>query len=173
MLQLARAGTSGTERGTLPVLEDGAVVATLRTAKVREAATAAVVGGEEWLFERRGRALVGRRASDPEQAERLTATQASWWRGTWAVDLDGTRLEMRPASAWRGTHRYLRDGQSVAESGFTGRWLRLPTLTFTEPMPLPGRVFLLWVELVLTRRSATTAAAVAAGGAAAAAGAAG
>jgi hypothetical protein len=171
MLQLARAGTAGTEKGTLPVLQDGALVATLRTAKVREAATA-LVGDEEWAFERRGRSLAGRRAGDPEHTERLTATQTSWWRSTWEVDLEGTRLQMRTASAWRGTHRYCRDGRTVAESGFAGRWLRLPTLAVQEPMPLSSQVFLLWVELVLTRRSATAAAA-ATGGAAAAAGAAG
>jgi hypothetical protein len=153
------------------VLEDGVLVATLRTAKVREAATA-LVGDEEWLFERRGRSLAGRRAGGAEHADRLTATQTSWWRGTWEVELEGTRLEMRTASAWRGTHRYSRDGRTVAESGFAGRWLRLPTLAVREPVPLSAQVFLLWVELVLTRRSAAGTAA-AAGGAAAAAGAAG
>ena len=152
MLELGRAGTAGTEKGTLPVLDGGARVATLRTAKVREAATA-VVGGEEWLFTRTGRSTGGRRATEPEGTERLAATQTSWWRGTWEVELDGTRLQMRTASAWRGTHRYLRDGRAVAESGFTGGWLRLPTLTVREPMPLTAQVFLLWLELVLSRRN--------------------
>jgi hypothetical protein len=167
MLELARAGTAGTERGTLPVLDGGVPVATLRTAKVREAATA-VVGGEEWLFARSGRGLVGRRAGDPEDAERYRAIRTSSWKGSWRIDLEGTRLEMRPASAWRGAHRYSGDGRTVVESGFTGRWLRLPTLAVREPLPLPAQVFLLWVELVLTRRSATgaSAGAAVAGGAA-------
>ena len=166
-MELGRAGTAGAERGTLPVLDGGALVATVRTAKVREAATA-TVGGEEWVFTRSGRGLVGRRAGEPEESERFRATQTSWWKGIWEIDLDGTQLQMRNASAWRGTHRYSRDGRTVAESGFTGRWLRLPTLTVTEALPLPAQVFLLWVELVLTRRSATGAGAGAAvaGGAA-------
>jgi hypothetical protein len=167
MLELGRAGTAGTERGTLPVLDGGTLVATLRTAKVREAATA-TVGGEEWVFTRSGRGLVGRRAGDPEDTDRFRATQTSWWKGSWEIDLEGAQLRMTPASAWRGTHRYSRDGRTVAESGFTGRWLRLPTIAVQEPLPLPAQVFLLWVELVLTRRSATGAAA----GAAVAAGAA-
>jgi hypothetical protein len=161
VLELGRAGTAGTERGTLPVLDGGALVATLRTAKVREAATA-VVGGEAWLFTRSRRGLVGRRAGEPEDSARFRTTQTSWWKGVWEVDLDGVRLQMRNASAWRGTHRYSREGRTVAESGFTGRLLRLPTLTVQEPLPLAALVFLLWVELVLTRRSATGAAAGAA-----------
>lgn len=165
MLELDKAGTAGAEKGTLPVLQDGALVATLRTAKVREAATA-VVGDRAWVFERAGRALRGRLASDPEGTARLTATQTSWWKSTWEVDLEGARLQMRIASMWRGTHRYERDGRTVAESGSTGRWLRLPTLTVRESLPLHAQVFLLWVELVLTRRAATGAAV--AGGAAAA-----
>ena len=161
MLELGKAGTAGTEKGTLPVLAGGSPAATLRTAKVRDAATA-VVGGEEWLFTRSRNGLVGRRAGEPEDTERFRAAQPSWWRGLWEIDLDGTRLQMRTASAWRGTHRYSRDGRTVAESGFTGRWLRLPTLTVHEVLPLPAQVFLLWVELVLTRRSAAGAGAGAA-----------
>jgi len=161
MLELGRAGTAGTEKGTLPVLAGGASVATLRTAKVRDAATA-VVGGEEWLFTRSARGLVGRRADEPEGSDPFRATQTSWWKGTWEVELDGTRLQMRTASAWRGTHRYTRDGATVAESGFTGGWLRLPSLAVREPLPLPAQVFLLWIELVLTRRATAGAAAGAA-----------
>jgi hypothetical protein len=167
MLELGKAGTAGAERGALPVLDGGALVATLRTAKVRDAATA-VVGGQEWLFTRSGRGLVGRRAGDPEDTDRFRATQTSWWKGSWEIDLEGTQLRMTPASAWRGTHRYSRDGRTVAESGFTGRWLRLPTIAVQEPLPLPAQVFLLWVELVLTRRA--TAGAAAAGAAAGVAG---
>jgi hypothetical protein len=122
------------------------------------------VGGEEWPFTRRGRELLGRRASEPEGGERLRATQTSWWKGSWEIELNDTRWQMRTASAWRGTHRYLRDGRIVAESGFTGRWLRLPTITVHEALPLPAQVFLLWVELVLTRRSSAGAAGAAVAG---------
>jgi hypothetical protein len=156
MLRLQRAGTAGVGRGVLPVLDDGAVVATLDTAKVRDAARARI-GGREWIFERRGRQLTGRRAEDPEGTQRYVATPVSMWKGTWDVDLEGTRFRLRPASVWRGTHLYERVGRVAAESGFTGRWLRLPTLTVHEPLPLEAQVFLLWVELVLTRRSSTSA----------------
>jgi hypothetical protein len=158
VLRLAKAGTAGVGKGVLPVLDDdGAVVATLDTAKVREAARARI-GDREWVFTRRGREMIGRRADDPEDTARFRAVPLSAWKGTWEVDLEGTRLRLRPASVWRGTHRYERDGRVVAENGFSGRWLRLPTLTTHEPLPLEAQVFLLWVELVLTRRSATAAA---------------
>src|SRR5918912_571017 len=127
MLALGKPGSAGTERGTFPVLDDGAVVGTLRAGSWREGATA-VLGEQRWTFTRRGRELVGRRAGEPEDAARLLARQTSFWKGTWAVDVEGTRVEMRPASLWKGTHRFLVDGRVVAESGTTPGWVPRPTL---------------------------------------------
>jgi hypothetical protein len=167
VLELGKAGSAGTEKGVLPVLRDGAVVATLRASNWKEAATA-VVGGREWVFAKRKGRLTARWASEPEGAARLDARQPSWWKGTWTIDLEGRAVEMRSASAWRGTHRYLADGRQVAESGSTGGWSPRPTLTTDDALTLDQQVFLLWLELVISRRNTTTAiaagAAVAGGG---------
>jgi hypothetical protein len=171
VLEVGKAGTSGVGKGVLPVLADGAVVATLWSHRWKEAATA-VVGKQEWVFTRRGRELTGRWAADPEDAARLRARQTSLWKGTWQADLEGTGVvEVRNASMWKGTHRFVVDGRVVAESGITGGWSPRPTLTAYEDVPLAGQVFLLWLEMVVRRRNS---AAVAAGtGAAVAGGAAG
>jgi hypothetical protein len=158
VLELGKSGSHGTERGAVPVLDDGAVVATLRASNWKEAATAQV-GELSWAFHRAGwRELVGGWTADPEDAVRLRARQVSAWKGTWTVDLAGTPVEVTTASRWKGTHRFVVAGRVVAESGTSG-WTGRPTLTVQPGLVLDHAVFLLWVELVLGRRSAAAAAA--------------
>ena len=167
MLVIGKAGTAGVTKGVVPILRDDAVVATLHASKWKEAATA-VVEDQEWVFAKQHRELTGRRAQDPEDTARMRARQTSAWKGTWGLDLEGTAVEMRPASVWRGTHRYLRDGRQIALSGSEGTWSRRPTLDAGDALPLRQQVFLLWIELLILRRTAAATAGAAAGGAAAA-----
>lgn len=169
MLELGKSGSHGTERGTVPVLRDGAVVATLRASNWKESATA-VVDGQQWVLGRRKRELTARWAAEPEDAVRFRAWQTSGWKGTWAADLAGTPVEVRNLSLWKGTHRYLVAGRVVAESGTVGALSPRPTLTGDESLPLDQQVFLLWVELVIGRRNMAMTAGIAAGGAAVAGG---
>jgi hypothetical protein len=157
VLELGKAGSLGYPRGELPVLRDGAVVAVLRASNWKEAATA-VVGERVWLFAKHKGELTGRWDAEPQDTARLRASQKSWWKGTWTVDLEGRPVEMQNASMWRGTHRYLTGGRQVAESGSTGGWSPRPTLTADDALPLHQQVFLLWLELVISRRNAAVAA---------------
>jgi hypothetical protein len=157
VLELGKSGSHGTGKGTIPVLSDGAVVATLHASNWKEAATAEV-GERSWVFRRQGgRELVGRWAADPEDAVRLRAHQVSLWKGNWTLDLDGTAVDAATASGWKGTHRYTAGGRPLAESGSSG-WSQRPTLTVQGDLPVDHAVFLLWFELVLGRRSAAVAA---------------
>jgi hypothetical protein len=157
VLELGRAGSAGYPRGELPVLRNGAVVAVLRASNWKEAATA-VVGDREWAFAKRKGELIGRWSTEPEDAARLRARSTSFWKGTWALDLEGRPVEMRNVSMWKGTHRYSSGGQRIAESGSTGRWSPRPTMDADGSLPLHQQVFLLWVELVISRRNAAVAA---------------
>ena len=158
MLELGKSGTHGAEKGTRPVLSDGAVVATLHASNWKEAATAHV-GERSWVFGKVDGELTGRWAAEPEEAARLRARQLSYWKGTWSVELDGVPVEMATASVWRGTHRWSAGGRQLAESGRTGGWNPQPTLTADPGLPLDSQVFLLWLELLMMRRSAAAAAA--------------
>ena len=158
MLELGKRGSHGMPQGTVPVLEDGAVVATLHASNWKETATADV-GARSWVFGKGGRELTGRWAVDPEDAVRLRARQTSYWRGTWAVELEGRSVTVTSASRWKGTHRYVVDGRQVAVSDRIGSWSPRPTLTAAPDLPLDHAVFLLWVELVLGRRATAAAAA--------------
>ena len=152
MLELGKAGSAGTAKGELPVLRDGAVVALLRASNWKEAATAQV-GERSWVFAKQKSVLTGRWASEPEDAARVSARQASWWKGSWTIDLEGTTVDVDKASLWKGTHRYVTAGRTVAESGSTGGWSPRPTLTADDSLALDHQVFLLWLELVISRRN--------------------
>ncbi len=152
MLEVGKAGTLGVGKGVLPLLSDGAVVATLQASNWKEQATA-VIGEREWAFSKRSGELRGRWAVDPEESARLRARQTSFWKGTWTADLDGLPVEVAMLSYWRSTHRFVSGGQQVAHSGSTGGWSPRPTLTAASGMPLEHQVFLLWLELVITRRN--------------------
>jgi hypothetical protein len=155
VLELGKPGSAGVEKGILPVVRDGAVVATLRASDWKEAATAQV-GDRSWVFAKRRNVLTGRWASEPEEAVRVAARSTSWWKGTWTIELEGTVLDAEKTSTWASTHRYLAGGRQVAVSGTTGRWTTLPTLMAEESLLLDHQVFLLWVELVVGRRNAAT-----------------
>jgi len=163
MLEMGKAGSLGYPKGELPVLRDGSVVALLRASNWKEAATA-VVGDREWVFAKRKGELTGRWAAEPQDAVRLRAGQKSFWKGTWTIELEGRPVEMQNASMWKGTHRYLSGGRQLAASGSTGGWSPRPTLDADDALPLHQQVFLLWLELVISRRNS----AAAAGGASAA-----
>ena len=163
MLVLGKSGSAGTEKGVLPVLRDDTVVATLRASNWKEAATARI-GDHDWVFAKNKRELTARWATEPEGAARLRAWQKSFWSGTWAAELEGMPVETQSASWWKGTRRYLVGGRQVAESGTTGGWAPAPTLTADDSLPLAHQVFLLWLELVISRRN-TAALTAATGGA--------
>jgi hypothetical protein len=165
VLEVGKAGSLGYPKGVLPVLRGGSVVAVLRASNWREAAVA-VVGEREWVFAKTRGALTARWAAEPPDTVRLRAVQRSFWRSTWTIDLEGRPVEMQNASMWKGTHRYLVSGRQVAASGSTGGWSPRPTLAADPSMPLEHQVFLLWLELVISRRNtaavsgATTAAVI-------------
>ena len=163
MLEVGAAGTHGVGKGVVPFLRDGEVVATVRASSWKESATA-VVGDREWVFDKARGTLVARRSTDPEGTPRLSARQTSFWRGTWEADLEGTPARTQSTSRWRNRRRYLVGDREIAESGDTGGWSPRPTLVADDSLPLDHQVFLLWLELVISRRdqAALTAAAGAA-----------
>ena len=170
MLELGKAGSAGVEKGVLPVLRQGVVVARLRASNWKEAATA-VIGQREWVLAKHKRELTGRWSAEPEGTARLRAHQTSMWKGTWEADLEGVPVAVSSLSMWKGTHRYTSGGRTVAESGWTGGWSPRPTLTCDESLPVHHQVFLLWLEQVIGRRNSSAATgAIVAGGAATAGG---
>ena len=145
MLELGKAGTAGAGKGEVPVLRDDELVGRLRSTDFWKEGSVAVVGDREWVLERRkGGALVGRHAVDPEDAGRFRAEQVS---------------------VWKGTYRFTVGERTVAESGSTGGWSPRPTLTAGEELPLDAQVFLLWLVLVVQRRTYGAAIAVSLGAA--------
>ena len=157
MLEIGKPGSAGYGRGELPVLRDGTVVAVLRASNWKEAATA-VVGEREWVFAKTKGGLTGRWATEPDDVARLQARQKSFWSSAWTADLEGRPVQVRSASWWRSTRRYLSGNRQIAVSGSTGGWSPRPTLD-AEDLPLHQQLFLLWLELVISRRNTAAVAA--------------
>jgi hypothetical protein len=153
MLVIGKAGTAGVGHGVVPVLRDDALVATLHASTWKEAATA-VVDGQEWVFAKRHGELTGRWAQDPADTARLRARQTSSWKGTWALDLEGTAVELRPLSWWKGTSTVRLGGRTAAGLGSAGTWSRRPALAARGELPLQQQVFLLWLQMVIQRQAA-------------------
>jgi hypothetical protein len=158
VLELGKAGSAGVEKDVVPVLRDGAVVATLRASNWKEQATA-VIGDQEWVFVKARRELTGRWAVDPEGTARLRARQLSAWKSTWELALEGTTAQLQPASRWKGTYTLEHDGRVAGEVGSTPGWSRRPSVT-ADGLPLHQQVFVLWVQLLIQRRAAAAAVAV-------------
>jgi len=150
-------------------------VAVLAASDWREEATL-TRGQTVWnLRSRKGKRLTGTLATDPETSDtgeqaRYLAKQASMWRGTWDISLDGVRYTLGPKSFWRGTHRIERSGQEVAVTGTAGTWSTRVTLEAVSDVPLDHQLFLLWMALVLNRRASNAATTAAVAGGAVAAG---
>ena len=164
MLELGKAGSAGAEKGVLPVLRDGSVVAMLRASNWKEAATA-VVGDREWVFAKNkgeltgavGRRARGRRPAAGAAGVLLEGHLDGGPRGP--AGRDGERLDVagHPPVPQRGPagRRERHDRRLVAPAD---------ARPATTRCPLHQQVFLLWLELVLSRRN--TAAVGAATGAA-------
>jgi hypothetical protein len=151
VLEVGKAGAAY-PKGELPILRDGSPVAVLRASNWKEAATA-VVGEREWTFIKRKGEILGRWSAEPEYSVRLRARQTSFWKSTWSVDLEGRPVEVQNVSMWKSARRYLSGGQQIARSGSTGGWSPRATLDADGALPLHQQVFLLWLELVLSRRN--------------------
>ena len=156
----------------MAILRGEVVVAVLAASNWKEEATLRH-GETVWKFRsRKGKRLIGTLSTDPEVSDageqaRFLAEQASMWRGSWDITLEGIRYTLGPNSLWRGTHRVERCGQEVAVSGAAGTWSTRVTLEAAADVPLDHQLFLLWMVFILNRRAsdAATTAAVAGGAA--------
>ncbi len=121
------------------------------------------------MFAKHRGELLARLAAEPEGAARMRARQGVLLVGHLDAGPGGDRGRGAHRVALAGTHRYLVRDRVVAESGSTGGWSPRPTLTAERVLTLDQQVFLLWLELVISRRNtaaatAAVSAAVIAGG---------
>jgi hypothetical protein len=137
--------------GVNPVLADGVVVGALRAAPVRSSAIA-FVEGREWVYERAGSDYLARWAQDAEGVARFQAHRTSWWRGAYALNLEGTSVDCREVSFVDGNRRYSVGDRVIAQSGVQDKRLVIHGATDVTPSQA---VFLMWLEVVLRRHGNT------------------
>jgi hypothetical protein len=112
-----------------------------------------VAGDPEWMVGRPTGELRGRSASEPEDAVRLGASQAAFWKGTWVVEVVRSPVAVAKVSTWKGAPRFPSGGRQVAESGSAGGWPARATVSTEGSVPQRRPGFLRRMEPVPRRRS--------------------
>jgi hypothetical protein len=81
-----------------------------------------------------------------------TATKPSVLRREFAVTFSGRTLRLRPRAAWSRT-LMLQEGEREV-GGVTPRslWSRRATATLPDTLPLPVRLFVLWLAVLVWKR---------------------
>ncbi len=88
-----------------------------------------------------------------------TATKPSAFRREFDVTFSGRTMRLRPRSAW-GRALVLREGErEVGDVTPRGMWSRRATATLPDTLPLPVRLFVLWLAVLIWKRDDDAAAA--------------
>ena len=92
-----------------------------------------------------------------------TATKPSVFRREFAVTFSGRTLRLRPRSAW-GRALVLHEGErEVGDVRPRAMWSRRATATLPDTLPVPVRLFVLWLAVLIWKRDDDAAAAAATG----------
>ena len=140
--------------GSVPVLRDDAVVASIWPSHLRERAEAEV-DARHWSYARRSRAL--RATLTPEPEPRMVATRPSMMRQAWDIRTDRATYRIEPMGLLQSGYRVLRDGAQVGTSARAGFWSSRPTLEVDSSVSADEQVFLLWVAYIMRRRGGAAA----------------
>ena len=88
-----------------------------------------------------------------------TATKPSVFRREFAVTFSGRTLRLRPRSVW-GRALVLHEGErEIGDVRPRAMWSRRATATLPDTLPLPVRLFVLWLAVLVWKRDADAAAA--------------
>ena len=151
MLVLGSTMTDGVRDKLIPVLADGAVVASLRSRGWQET-VAVTVGEQAWTFHGEREELTGRREDDAGGAVRFRARRTGYASHLWDLELHEVPVRMDLVSAAHGTHRFS-SGERVLATTDATAWSAALSLDAEPGLPLDQQVFLLWVAMVTRRRN--------------------
>jgi hypothetical protein len=87
------------------------------------------------------------------------AEKPSAFRRTFLVEHAGRQYTLQAKSAWRRAFVLLQGSEEVGGIAPLGIFSRRASVDFPESLPLPVRVFLLWLAVLLWKREADSAAA--------------
>ena len=81
-----------------------------------------------------------------------TATKPSLFRREFEVTFSGRTLCLRPRSAWGRSLALLEGGREVGDVRPRSMWSRRGTATLPDTLPLPVRLFVLWLAVLVWKR---------------------
>jgi hypothetical protein len=88
-----------------------------------------------------------------------TATRPSVLRREFAVTFSGRTLRVRPRSAWSRALMVQEGDREVGAVTPRSLWSRRATATLPDTLPVPVRMFVLWLALLIWKRDDDAAAA--------------
>jgi hypothetical protein len=132
------------------VADDGKPLGTLAISAWRERGDV-TVGGQTFAILRKGFASSDFRLESGGTIV-ATASKPSVFRREFAVTFSGRTLRLRPRSAW-GRALVLHEGErEVGDVRPRALWSRRATATLPDTLPLPVRLFVLWLAVLVWKR---------------------
>ncbi len=80
------------------------------------------------------------------------ATKPSAFRNRMVIRYDGQTYEMEKASVWRRSLVVQSGGAEIGSIAPTSAWRRTAAVKLPQPWPLPLKVFVIWLAIVIWNR---------------------
>ncbi len=88
----------------------------------------------------------------------VQARKPSAWRSAFVIEMEGATLHLRPDSCFHSGFTLYAGAQAVGRIQRTGTFRRSATIDLPTDWPLPLRMFVFWLVLVIWSRDASAAA---------------
>ena len=141
--------------------EDSSVVAEIDVSHWREKAELTVVGSTYKLF--REGWMSGAFVLEADGAILARAEKPSALYRRFVVEHEGRRSTLEAAAAFRRKFVLSEGGAKIGSVSPDGLFTRRATADLPDDLPLPVKVFVVWLVLILWRRAANSASAAGAG----------
>jgi hypothetical protein len=139
------------------VAEDGQPLGTIDITAWRERGTLTTAAGQTFAIIRKGFVSSDFRLESGGTLV-ATATKPSVFRREFTVTFSGRTLRLRPRSAW-GRALSLEEGEREVGGVAPRRlWSRRATAALPDTLPLPVRLFVLWLAVLVWKRDDDAAA---------------
>jgi hypothetical protein len=144
------------------VLQNGAPIAEIDISSWREKGVL-VVGGSTYKVYREG-LMSGRFILEVNGSQMAYAAKPSAWQRLFTVQHEGRTYILKAKAAFGRTFLLLENNQQIGAIAPSGMLTRKASVQLPDELPLPVKVFLLWLTVILWKRDSDAAVAAAASG---------
>jgi hypothetical protein len=143
------------------VVDGTRVLARIDTSAWREKGVLTIDGVEHRVY--RDGVMSGAFILERDGMPLVKARKPSAFRTVLIVSYDGREYTLRKKSAWRAAFVLLEADREIGSLTPNSLWRRDARVTLTHDWPLPIRVFVIWLAIIMWKRDADAVVAAAAG----------